>query len=197
MHSNTHEVPSLKRERGGVSLSDKASTTYKIWYYCNWNGCGYFFCVNVGTSGYFCYLWVWVFLVHVGTFSTLVFGPHYVGTWSSQPVTGLQCEHISLIFLNNVDIYNIYRGLIHIWLQDYDVSIRGLASSTLGSILGTYTLSALLCERCSQTTFLHQHITLLQGLNVLVGTFLGTALKEKTWNKLVHFLGQVWRINLK
>ena len=32
-------------------------------------------------------------------------------------------------------------------LQDYDVSIRGLASSTLGSILGTYTLSALLCER--------------------------------------------------
>ena len=78
------------------------------------------------------------------------------------------------------NIYNIYQGLIHIWLQDYDVSIRGLASSTLGSILGTYTLSALLCERFSQTTFLHQHITLLQGRNVLVGTFLGTALKEKT-----------------
>ena len=36
-------------------------------------------------------------------------------------------------------------------LQDYDVSIRGLASSTLGSILGTYTLSALLCERYSAT----------------------------------------------
>ena len=34
-------------------------------------------------------------------------------------------------------------------LQDYDVSIRGLASSTLGSILGTYTLSALLSERSS------------------------------------------------
>ena len=36
-------------------------------------------------------------------------------------------------------------------LQDYDVSIRGLASSTLGSILGTYTLSALLCERYRAT----------------------------------------------
>ena len=73
-------------------------------------------------------------------------------------------------------------------LQDYDVSIRGLASSTLGSILGTYTLSALLSERSShpttffvfQTGFTLTTSTCYESQNVSLGTFLETVLKDKT-----------------